>query len=186
MTDLVNPLDKKPVGKSLAEALVPPKPEAELTADQKRIRELEDQLAQSQGKKELETVLEPLANPGSEENIIIHFLEDGFTALGQVFYRGMELEFEPGSQAYEDTKDRFGKSWLDMRNDEFEQVDRFGKIMFRVGLWPGQKGYKGGKFAALKSLGGDGRVEAPSDGELTAAEEAERRRARIAPTIPKM
>lgn len=162
-----------------------PVPEATLTDDQRRIRDLEDQLARSQGKKDFEPGSEPLVNPGSEENILIHFLEDGFTALGQVWYRGEEIEFEPGSQAYKDTCDRNGKSWLDMRNDEMRQADRYGKIMFRSGPWPG-KGYTAGRFSAMKTLSGDGKLATPSSDELSALDEKVRQARRFAPTLPRM
>ncbi len=161
-----------------------PVPEAELTPEQRRIRQLEDQLAKVEGKKDREGEL--VFPEENDENIVIHFLEDGFTALGVIWMRGQELEFTPGSQAYEDTKDRNGKSWLDYRNDEFGQVDKFGKIMFRSGLWPG-KSYRDGKFETLGSLSKDGSfVPPPSEDELTAADNAARARKRAAPSFPKM
>lgn len=161
-----------------------PTPEAELSPDQKRIRELEDRLAKSEGKKDPEQEwVEPAE--GEDGNILIHFLEDGFTALGQVFVRGQELEFTPGSPAYEDTKDRYGNSWLALRNDEFKQVDRWGKIMFRTGPWPG-KTYADGQFQSLKAVSGDGQVEGPSKEELQRAWDTEQKRKRAAPSLPRM
>ncbi len=181
---IVNPADLFKDADPAPEKPARPIPEAELTSDQRRIRQLEDQLAKVEGKKDVEGELVfPEENP---ENIIIHFLEDGFTANGRIWMRGDEVEFTPGSQAYEDTKDRNGKSWLDYRDDEFGQVDKFGKIMFRKGLWPG-KTYRDGKFETLGSLDKDGTtVPFPSEAELTAAEQAERARKRAAPTFPKM
>jgi hypothetical protein len=160
-----------------------PAPDSDLTADQLRIRELEDRLAKSEGQKDPEPQL-VAADPGSDQNILIHFLEDGFTALGQVWMRGQELEFTPGSPAYNDTIDREGKSWLDYRDREFDQVDKWGKIMFRKGPWPG-KSFKDATFVALKSLSGAGTVPVPTEDELTAAEQRERSRRRAAPTFPK-
>lgn len=32
--------------------------------------------------------------------------------------------------------DRYGKSWIDLADDEPEQVRRWGKVMFRRGDWP--------------------------------------------------
>lgn len=191
MTNVVNPLDddepeaEKPKAEKKTSSR--PVPETQLTPDQLRIRDLEDQLAKAQGNKDVEPTYEEPANPGSEENILIHFLEDGFTALGQVWFKGQEIEFTPGSQAYEDTKDRNGKTWLDLRNDEFAQVDRYGKIMFRSGPWPG-KDYAAaaGSFAKLKALSGDGVVAGPSEAELYKAAEMERARRRAAPTLPKL
>lgn len=157
-----------------------PVADATLTPDQLRIRDLENRLALSEGKKDVEPVL---IKPGSgSDNIVIHFLEDGLTALGVVWMRGQELEFTPGSQPYEDTKDRNGVSWLSLVDDDFGQVEKWGKVMFRRGPWPG-KGYGEAKFEALRSLSGDGRV-AMTDADLAAAESAERQRGRAAPVLP--
>jgi hypothetical protein len=157
-----------------------PAADAELTPDQLRIRDLENRLALSEGKKDVEPVL---VKPGSgSDNILIHFLEDGLTALGVVWMRGQELEFTPGSQPYEDTKDRHGVSWLSLVDDDFAQVEKYGKVMFRRGPWPG-KSYGDAKFEALRSLSGDGRV-AMTDADLAAAESAERQRGRAAPVLP--
>lgn len=159
--------------------------EPELTPQQLRIQELETQLAMLAGKKDVEPEVEPLALPGAEGNIVIHFLEDGFTALGNVWYRGQELEFEPGSQAYKDTFNRRGQSWLDLRNDEFAQVERWGRIVFRNGPWPG-KGYTDAakvQFEKVLSPSGDAVVQPPTEQELAAAEKAEARRRRAAPRL---
>jgi hypothetical protein len=67
--------------------------------------------------------------------ILIHILEDGFTAAGQVWYRGQEIEYIVGEQAFEDTKDRHGRSWLAC--DDATQMQRWGRVMFRRGPWPG-------------------------------------------------
>lgn len=73
------------------------------------------------------------------EPILIHFLEDGFTAFGQVWYRGQELEVAKPSKHYDLTVDRTGASWLDLVGPagEMEQARRYGRIMFRAGPWPG-------------------------------------------------
>lgn len=131
---------------------------------------------------EPETVYEPPDPAG--ENILIHILEDGFTALGQVWYRGQELEFTPGSPAHRDTFDRNGNTWLDLRDKDFAQVERWGNVMFRSGPWPG-KSLREGKvqFDQLKSLTGDGLVPVPGEKELAEAEAAEARRRRAAPRL---
>jgi hypothetical protein len=153
----------------------------EMTPEQEEIKYLKDQLAKMAGKKDVEPQVEKLARPGDDGNILIHFLEDGLTLLGKVWYRGEELEFEVGSQAYKDTFNRRGETWLDLRNDEFGQVDRWGKIMFRSGRWPG-KTYADGTFEALRLEKGDGSVKPPTATELAAAEKARQRRA--APRLP--
>src|SRR3954466_9124810 len=94
------------------ELLGPTQPEEPPTPEQEEIRYLRHQLAQLSGKKDVEPEPDTIAEPGSQDNIVIHFLEDGLTALGKVWYRGQELEFEPGSRAYQDTFDRYGNSWL--------------------------------------------------------------------------
>lgn len=71
-----------------------------------------------------------------KEYLTIHFLEDGHTALGQVWYRGQELTFEVGGEAYNSTFDRDGHSWLDLLDDPREQVLRFGGQKFARGPWP--------------------------------------------------
>lgn len=163
---------------------VRPVPEDQLTPEQKRIRHLEDQLARERGKKDPEPELAVLARPGDDANIVIHFLEDGFTALGQVWYRGQELEFEPGSGAYQDTFDRFGRTWLDLRHNEFAQVDRYGKVMFRSGPWPGKSLVEAkAMFESLKAVAGDGRVAAPTESELADAAAKESARRRAAPRL---
>jgi hypothetical protein len=165
--------------------LVSPLPEApepvEETPEQREIKQLRDQLAKLAGKRDVTPEVEELSQPGDSGNIVIHFLEDGFSALGRVFYRGEELEFEPGSQAYKDTCDKNGYSWLAFRHKEFDQVDRWGKIMFRNGPWPGRT-YLDGTFEGLRKESGDGHIAAPSKAELAAAETARRRRA--APKLP--
>lgn len=155
----------------------------ELTAEQRLIAELRNQLALERGRKDGEPELDPLASPGSDENIVIHFLQDGFTANGQIWYRGQELEFEIGSQAYKDTFDRVGQSWLDLRLDEFAQVDRYGEIMFRPGPWPGKTLIDAQvRFEPVKNSDGTA-VPAPSAEELAKAHAAEEKRRRAAPRL---
>lgn len=77
-------------------------------------------------------------DPETAENevVTIHFLEDGFTAFGQVFYRGQELSIEKGSPQYKETLDKKGNSWLDLDVDE--QFKRYEKQMFAPGPWRGR------------------------------------------------
>lgn len=156
-------------------------PDDELTPEQLEIKALRDQLAKLSGKKDEEPVVEEIINPGDPDNIVIHFLEDGLTALGKVWYRGQELEFVPGSRAYLDTFNRQGQSWLDLRHNDFAQVERWGKIMFRPGPWPG-KSYADGTFETLRVEKGEGRVAPPSEDEIARAEKARQQRA--APRLP--
>jgi len=75
-----------------------------------------------------------------DEMILIHFVKDGFIAFGQTWYRGQELEFAVGSAAHEKTKDRNGKSWVDMASDVNGQIQRWGDHYFSVGVFVPRKG----------------------------------------------
>jgi len=162
-----------------------PAPESTLTPEQRRIRDLENQLAVERGRKDPEPELEEPAEPGAQGNILIHFVAEGFTALGMVWRRGQELEFVPGSPAYRDTCDRFGRSWLELRDNEQAQVERFKEVKFRSGPWLG-KSYAevaSAHFERLKPLQ-DGQSLAPTEQELRQAALAEARRNRAAPRLP--
>jgi hypothetical protein len=113
-----------------------PVPESQLTPDQKRIRDLEDQLARKQAAR-LTTAEDTLADKEDGDTLLIHFLEDGFTACGRVWYRGQELEFTIGSKAFIEQKDRAGRSWLEL--DDSDQMRKFGRVYFRRGPWPGKE-----------------------------------------------
>lgn len=153
----------------------------ELTPEQQEIKFLRDELAKMSGRKDVEQEFENLKAPGADGNILIHFLEDGMTALGQVWYRGQELEFEPGSRAYKDTFNRRGETWLSLAGNDFAQVDKWGKVMFRPGPWPG-KTYLDGEFEPMKAESGDARVAKPSPEELERAEKLRTSR-RAAPVL---
>jgi len=177
---LVDPLTMDSEVTPVAEPVVPsrPVPESQLSPEQRRIRELEDQLAQERGRKDPEPELVVPEHPGAAGNILIHFLEDGFTALGKVWYRGQELEFEPDSQAYRDTCDRTGRSWLELRGNDFAQVKRWGKVMFRPGPWPGEP------LTAAAREAFDQPANKPTEDELAAAANIEAGRRRAAPALP--
>jgi hypothetical protein len=161
-----------------------PVPESQLSSEQKRIRELENQLALERGKKDPERELELVPNPGDEANILIHFLEDGLTANGEVWRRGQEVEFVPGSRAYQDTCNRHGWSWLELRYDEMAQVERFGKVMFRPGRWPGKplSAVLGAPFTQVFDQSGR-RIPPPGPEEVARAEQLEAKRNRAAPRL---
>jgi hypothetical protein len=155
-----------------------PTPEAQLTPEQRRIRQLEDQLARAQGEKDPERELErPVGKEG--EKVLIHFAADGLTSLGQVWYRGQELEIVIGSGAYQDTCDRTGWSWLSLVDDEFGQMNRWGRVMFRRGPWRGGS-YSDDRREALSG------ITSPSQEELLAASRAEASRGRAAPRLPRL
>lgn len=112
-----------------------PLPEHQLTEEQKQIRDLEDKLAQRRAEDLVRQ--QERFEAGEGQSILIHFLEDGLTALGRVWYRGQELEVVQGGDAWERTLDVNGESWLDQ--DENTQILLHGKVMFRKGPWPFQQ-----------------------------------------------
>lgn len=148
-----------------------------------RLKELENQLAVERGRKDPELELETPPNDG--ETIVIHVVENGFTALGQVWYRGQELEFDPAGRAYQDTRDKLGRSWLDL--DDNAQIDRYGEVKFRRGPWSGRS-YDAAAGAPLdfplKPIrDGDSPVLPPTQDELHAAAKREQSRGRAVPRL---
>lgn len=152
-----------------------PVPEAQLSPEQRRIRLLEDTLAKERGRKDVEPAAEQLAADAAAGALVIHFLETGLTALGKVWYRGEQRLFD--AQAYADTCDRNGNSWLDLADDEQTQIARYGKVMFRRGPWPGKKLTDATEYEALKG------AAAPTAAELEAAQQAEDRARLTAPRL---
>jgi hypothetical protein len=112
-----------------------PVPESELTPEQRQIRQLQDELARTRGKSD-EVPVEYEENV--EGGILIHFLVDGVSAQGRIWYRGQEAVFGP--KAYDQTRNRQGQSWLELSEDD--QVQRWGVVKFRKGPWPGKKTYE--------------------------------------------
>jgi hypothetical protein len=113
------------------------KPEAELTEEEREIRDLEDQVAKREAKI-LESAGPKYADAPKGDSLLIHFLEDGFTFSGLLWFRGQEVEFEIGGKAYEQQKDRNGNSWLDLVDDIDGQYSKYGKQMFARGPWRGK------------------------------------------------
>lgn len=113
-------------------------PSDEPSPDQLRIKALEDQLAKRNA-----TIMEnaPAQYDTTEgEAIHIHFLEDGFVALGQVWYRGQEVEIVKGSPAYNRTLDRNGDTWINLAFDVPEQQRRWGLQKLGIGPFVPRKG----------------------------------------------
>lgn len=153
-----------------------PVPEAQLSPEQRRIRELEDTLAKERGRKDVEPAAEQLAADVAAGALTIHFLEDGLTVFGKVFVRGEQRLID--DQAYAETRDRNGNSWLDVIDDDQAQITRWGKVMFRRGPWPGKKFTDALEYEPLKG------ATAPTAAELEAAQQAEERARLTAPRLP--
>lgn len=152
-------------------------PAQDLTPEQLRIRDLENQLALERGTKDPEPELDS-APTGAAGNILIHFVADGHTALGKVWVRGQEIEFARDSQAYHDTCDRNGRSWVDLRDNPAAQEARWREVKFRSGPWPGLS------LTAVADQRFDTDAGGPSLDQLREAEQVEARRNRAAPRLP--
>lgn len=133
--------------RALQEELAKPAPQysvdepVEKTPEQIQIQELEDQLARRKSQ-ELENAPAQYVTAKNGNTLIIHVLIDGFIAMGEVWYRGQEMEFEVGGLAYERTKDRLGTSWVDLAGDVSAQYTRWGQQYLGVGPFlarPGEK-----------------------------------------------
>lgn len=68
--------------------------------------------------------------------IHVHFIADGYTILGKMWYRGEELIVEPNTQQWDEVHDRNGNTTLTL--DEYEQEDRWGETKLRPGPWRGK------------------------------------------------
>jgi hypothetical protein len=66
--------------------------------------------------------------------VLIHFIEDGLTAFGRVWYRGQELEIGPGHPRWPEAV-----SWITL--NRIGQLERWGKTYFEHGPWPGRRTY---------------------------------------------
>ena len=117
--------------------------------------------------------------PPEGKTVLIHFIEDGLTFAGQVWYRGQEIEIGPAHPRWEQAR-----AWILL--DRFGQIERWGKQFFDRGPWRG-RGYLDGindfeKLSAGKDEQGNPVTFAgPGEEALRRAEEAERRRGRSVP-----
>lgn len=66
----------------------------------------------------------------SEQKILVHFTEDGFTWGGKVWQRGEMLEIGPKHPRWEDAL-----AWIKLSKPE--QYARYGRVYFDFGPWPG-------------------------------------------------
>lgn len=71
-----------------------------------------------------------------EDVVVIHFLRDGLTAFGKVWYQGEELTIQRGTGWWDATKNRDGDSWVE--TTEEQQVEKWGEPRFRLGHWAGR------------------------------------------------
>lgn len=71
-------------------------------------------------------------DPTVEGSLTVHFVDDGLTLLGKVWYRGEELTINPGTEQWEE-------AYAVLSLDEYGQEERWGRRFFREGLWRGKR-----------------------------------------------
>jgi hypothetical protein len=81
-------------------------------------------------------------DPTAEGAVTIHFVDDGFSALGKVWYVGETLTIVPGTSQWEDATVNVKKGSSEKimfgLMDEDQQIAKWGKRIFRFGPWRGQ------------------------------------------------
>jgi hypothetical protein len=119
--------------------------------------------------------------PSAGEAVLIHFVADGLTAFGQVWYRGQELQIGPDHPRWAEAL-----RWITM--SRFEQIERWGEQKFDFGPWPGRKSYTdeaGSHQRLFSGRGTDGKpagfFAGPTEEQLRQADAAEARRGRAVP-----
>ena len=151
-----------------------PKPASQLTAEEsdERDRQHAEALALARQVEAAPAVYVPPEG----ETILIHFIEDGLTFAGQVWYRGQEIEIGPSHPRWAQARE-----WILL--GRYEQVERWGKQFFDRGPWPGRRSYLDGAdgFQQLKTEDKQGTFAGPGEAALRQADEAERRRGRAVP-----
>ena len=168
-----------PMGEALPAAgqQMRPRPAAELTPAEKAEREQQHAAAVAAAARFERQ--ETTYVPAEGEAVLIHFVADGLTAFGQVWYRGQELQIGPSHPRW-----REAVGWITLTR--FQQVERWGEQKFDFGPWPGRKSYAEalGSFAQLRGTDPPGNAVAlagPTEQQLRDADEAERRRGRAVP-----
>lgn len=154
-----------------------PKPAAELTPEERAERERQHAAALAAARRFEQA--EPQFVPTEGEAVLIHFVADGFTAFGQVWFLGQELEIGPDHPRWAEAR-----RWITM--SRFEQIERYGAHKFDPGPWPGRPyADAAGSFERLMTGPKDKPVPVavPGQAELEQAQEAERRRGRAVPIL---
>ena len=145
-----------------------PRPDNELSQQELAERERQHQRAVSFGKKNPVISYAPGHAPPNVGSVVIHFVADGFTAFGNVWVRGQEIEVWPGHPRWNEAQ-----QWINF--DTRMQYARWKKEYFRPGPWPGERSYLAGisGFQQLKAVGGEGSVGAPTEEELRRGDEGQ-------------
>jgi hypothetical protein len=100
------------------------------------IKEAENIAALAQAQLANREALNPFPEVPSDKegDVVIHFVKDGFTALGKTFEEGETLALKRGSELWNQTLDRNGRSWTS--ETEAEQRERREDVYFRPGPHP--------------------------------------------------
>jgi hypothetical protein len=168
-----------PMGAELPVAGEPmrPRPAGELSPAERAERDRQHQEAMIAAARFEQA--QPAYVPAEGEAVLIHFIADGLTAFGQVWYRGQELAIGPQHPRWTEAL-----SWITM--NRWQQIDRWGEQKFDFGPWPGRRSYAdaAGSFEQITVTDGQGNkalFSGPSEDQLRAADDAERRRGRAVP-----
>jgi hypothetical protein len=117
--------------------------------------------------------------PAEGEAVLIHFVANGLTAFGQVWYTGQELSIGPGHPRWTEAL-----GWITL--NRWQQIERWGEQKFDFGPWPGRPSYTEayGSFEQLFGRDAQGNkvpVSGPTEEQLRDADAAEARRGRAVP-----
>jgi hypothetical protein len=168
-----------PMGAALPVAgeLMRPRPAGELTPAERAERDR--QHAEAMAAAAQFEAAPPSYVPAEGEAVLIHFVADGLTAFGAVWYRGQELEIGPNHPRWAEAL-----AWITL--NRWQQIERWGVQKFDFGPWPGRRSYTEalGSFEQLAGTDPQGNKVAfagPSEEQLRQADLAEQRRGRAVP-----
>lgn len=88
------------------------------------------------------------ADPDKPNSVTVHFVDDGFTIFGKVWYRGEELTVQQGTPQWEEAS--IGNIML-LTMTEAQQVARWEKRFFAPGPWPYDNPYQIDKAAYTRT-----------------------------------
>lgn len=83
------------------------------------------------------TGLDLSMDPTLPDAVTIHFVKDGMTLLGKVWYQGEELTLVPGTDQWANSMIDRTRSFVSL--DTYEQEARWGQEYFRQGPWRGKR-----------------------------------------------
>lgn len=154
-----------------------PRPAAELSAEELAAREKAHAAAVAETARFEAAPPEWVYTEG--DAVLIHFIDDGLTAFGQVWYRGQELEIGPDHPRWEEAR-----GWIML--NRMQQAARWGKHYFEHGPWPGRRSYTEGQESYERLAGTDHQgnpvtIQGPGEEALRRADAIEAQRGRGVP-----